>query len=48
MTLLNVPKLFFVTYALIYGNESWNGRSSCLNIKMENDNNAFLMGINDN
>ena len=29
-------------------NESWNGRSSCLNIKIENGNNALLMGTNDN
>ena len=40
--------LFFCVLYLIYGNESWNGRSSCLNIKMENDDNALLMGIDGN
>ncbi|KAF5469203.1 hypothetical protein F2P56_013293 [Juglans regia] len=32
---------------LIYGNDSWNGRTSSLDIKFETDNNAFGMGIND-
>ena len=45
MTLVNVPNFFSSVLCLIYGNESWNGRSSYLNIKMENDDNALLMGI---
>nr|POF23273.1 hypothetical protein CFP56_27944 [Quercus suber] len=30
---------------LIYGNGSQNGRSSCLDMKMEVNNNAFWMGL---
>ena len=33
---------------LIYGNESWNDRSSCLDIKLEIINNALWMGIDCN
>ena len=29
----------------IYGNESWNDRSSCLDLKLEINNNALWMGI---
>ena len=32
----------------IYGNESWNDRSSCLDIKLEINNNALWMGIDCN
>nr|POF07276.1 hypothetical protein CFP56_46973 [Quercus suber] len=30
---------------LVYGNESQNGRSSCLDMKMEVNNNALWMGL---
>ena len=30
---------------LIYGNESQNGRSNCLDMKMEVNNNALWMGL---
>ena len=33
---------------LIYGNESWNDRSSCLDIKLEINNNVLWMGIDCN
>ena len=33
---------------LIYGNESWNDRSSCLDLKLEINNNALWMGIDCN
>ena len=29
----------------IYGNESWNDRSSCLDIKLEINNNALGWGL---
>ena len=33
---------------LIYGNESWNDRSSCFDIKLEINNSALWMGIDCN
>ncbi|KAG2667698.1 hypothetical protein I3760_15G128000 [Carya illinoinensis] len=32
---------------LIYGNDSWNGRTSSLDIKFETNNDALGMGVND-
>ena len=47
MTLRNDPKLLYVTCALVMVMKVGD-RSSCLNINMEIDNNAFWMGIDDN